>query len=318
MYHKIQASTAAVAEELSRLGKATDAGDRNAAYDALRALKEAGDQQLDLARLLAGRQEDPQIRADLLQAVKELEELLRSLQPLTEAALASPSALPAFHKALSDAEGANARIGQLATKPTALQIIANAPHVHHALDQLEAGLGSKEQALPALAKAQAALRKQQQLVKAQLAKEADAARRAALREALKELDEVLAGLPDAVRAALEGPRDQRKAKALIRQGHEATDKSVAAVTPSAREQLLSSYGRMAAAVDDVPSAVSRQSPQDRDTALKKIDRAVAELSRLAPILAKENPTAARSITQASSQLPPAQKNFADRFVSLKY
>jgi len=263
---QIQASTAAVAEELARLGRAADAGDRNAAYDALRALREAGDQQLDLARLVAGRQEDPQLRADLLNAVKELEELLKQLQPLTEAALASSSALPALHRALDDAQSANARIGQLATKPTVLQIVANAPHVHHALDQLEAALGSKEQAPPALAKAQAALKKQQQLVKSQLGKEADPSRRAALKAALQELDEVLAHLPDAVQAGLEGSRDQRKAKALIRQGHEATDKSVAAVTPTAREQLLSAYGKLAAGVGDVPPAVSHQSPKERDAA----------------------------------------------------
>jgi len=306
---QIQASTAAVAEELLRLGKAADAGDRDAAHAALRALRDAGDQQLDLARLLAGRQDDPQLRADLLNAVKDLEELLKQLQPLTEAALVSPSALPALHKALDDAQSANARIGQLATKPTALQIIANAPHVHHALDQLEAALGSKDQAVPALAKALAAVRKQEQLVKAQLAKETDPSRKAALRAALQELDEVLAQLPAAVQAGLEGARDQRRAKALIRQGHEATDKSVAAVTPSTRDQLLSAYGKLAAGVDSVPPAISHQSPKERDVALSQVDRAVAELSRLAPAVAKENPTAARAVTQAaSSQLGTVEQS----------
>eukprot|EP01087_Luapelamoeba_hula_P004666 TRINITY_DN1459_c0_g1_i1.p1 TRINITY_DN1459_c0_g1~~TRINITY_DN1459_c0_g1_i1.p1 ORF type:complete len:1738 (+),score=380.38 TRINITY_DN1459_c0_g1_i1:131-5344(+) len=303
------AAAAAVDHELGRLIPAVNKGDRGEADAAVRAVREAAEHQNDLAhRMAAAPDFDPRRRADLDAALAELDRLMRQIPNAVSAGFASKANVPQLERLIHDTAAANARISELAMRPTREQLLTNAQRVHRALDEVDRNLGNKDQLAPALGEAQRALEKQQRLVKTLSNQEPDPDRKARLQRALGALEGVHAHLPDASRNAAANPRNpqaQGAAKDQVKRGHDATDLSVAAATPDSKTQLLNAVGSLHSGLAAIPPAIVSGSAADKDAGVNALDQAIADLNRAAGAFARERPEIARPLITVTQQVKPA-------------
>ncbi|KAL6044390.1 Vinculin [Balamuthia mandrillaris] len=313
---QILASTAAVNELLQRLARAVRDGDTAEAEAAVKALKDAINQQLMLARQLAEKETDPWKKEQLLQAIADLEEVARQIEPVARKAMAGDRAAQAkLEQLLRDAADANNRIAELSTSPIKQQIAENAKALRRALDDLERAVddGDRERGKAALSDAEKGLIKQIALVKNQAAKEHDPRRKESLLRAQHALEEVLGRMPAAVKASLANPRDQAakgKAKEHIANARDAADRSAAAVRPSDDDLLLKAYNDMREGATKLPTVLAAGAPkQQSDQVARDVVAAAQEQAFLAPEVVRGNGGDAGAVQKAVVNLEKAIRGY---------
>jgi hypothetical protein len=314
---QIVPATTTLMRELQHLNKAVHDKDKPETEAALKALKEALDQHAMLTRQIARKEADPQRKREIEEALAALDALRPRFETLARAALNGDKAAEAeLERTIRNAEELVNKIAQLGAQPTKQQILENARLLHHALNQVDNAVqqGARDAGKAALADVEKALLRQQNLVKAQAAKEHDPQRKQLLEQAQKALDDALKTLPDPARSSLlagKNPALQSKARNEIKKAHDAVTLSEKAVSPSDVDTLLQVYRDLTNQIGRVPKAVENRDNAERDDALRAARAAADKEKELAQKLAGNNASQGQQVNRAAGNLDASLNKYLE-------